>query len=345
MVSPAVLALLLLFVDEVDAKGRFFGPASTSRQYFVTLNSARFLYYSDGYVGAQAAPVANYVTARAEIHINASTPLPVYTPAYVPSQVEEEIRRSIWAALPARRECTVTLRDIVIPAVVRTQVVLKILAPPACGPPVDDVDNAITEVFGPVDREVTTGSLRLSENNAGMQQELCVAGFVNCERSPHFCAYGTCGKGACRYGNGDYICACETQRDPDTNIVTVASGVRCNKMDTSCQCTTGGTCSVSGCTCLQPYINVSGTGCEFRNPCTELRPCASGECVTTVHGRFACLCSPGWAGIRCDLLSPGAVVAGLLMLSCVIGVTMRAVSKCRQPANAQPYSVVFSNEQ
>ena len=304
---------VLLLSGIADAKGSRFGNGGQrAREYIVTLNSVRLLYYSDSYIGAAGGPVANYITARAELSLNSSVVLPLYAPAYVSSPtIEDELRRSIWAQLPARRECTVGVNNIVVSGLSRTQIVFRVLAPAMCAPPEDDVDNAIASLFGG-EREIVSGVLRLSTDEHSTQRELCASGFLECEANR--CARGMCGEGHCHDVRGDYLCECHIGRDWRNDDVYSFSGVRCGGPRRTCAaCGTGATCSISGCTCLHPYINRSG-GCHHRRPCAELAPCMFGSCADLGRS-FQCACPVGFSGALCGTMSPSLAILGPAVLA------------------------------
>jgi len=324
----ALFPILVANAAVVAAKGFFLrGPTASRRHFFLTLNSHRFLYYSDSYIGATGAVVANYVTARAELSLNSSTVLPTYLPAYVGSPAEDEVRRRIWEHLPNRRECTVPLRNVVVSGLSRTQVVFRVLAPAQCAAPEDDVDAAITAALGTaVDRELVSSTLLVHEQPGASNRELCAAGFAECGAGPH-CAWRSCGSGHCSAARGDYLCSCHESRSPIDNVVTARSGVRCAGPARTCTCVAGGTCSVGGCTCMSAFINRSGAACARRHACAELAPCAWGTCAAAgVH--FRCTCLAGFQGARCDTLSAAMACAGLATLALAVGVTVHAARRC-----------------
>jgi hypothetical protein len=285
----------------------------------LSMNSVTFVYSRNPPYGQ--IPVANYVTARAEVRLAADATLPIYSP-YFPSDTEENIRTQISAALPNRRECSVPLHNIVVSGLTRSQLVIRVLAPELCAAPVADVDGAIEHVFGDVPREVVAGatSLRLTD--------LCHAGFPDGCPSGGRCAPGVCNSGHCLEARGDYVCECWTGRDPANDSVTSFAGVRCELGRRTCAgCGMHAHCSPGGCTCNSAAVADNSTSrCHLRDPCAELHPCAFGsDCLPHQHG-VVCICAPGFEGALCQRASAWAAVLGLVLVA--LPVCLAAAACC-----------------
>jgi hypothetical protein len=298
--------LVLALAPGSAAKG--VNPFSGGRHdYTLTLNSVTFVYSRNPPYGQ--APLANYVTARAEVRLPDAAVMPIYLP-YAPSRAEEELRIKLAMALPSRHQCTVPPRNIVISAMSRQQLVFRVVAPELCPAPQGDVEAAILALFGDVPREAVSGVTSL------IPSELCRAGLSDACPIGNRCGPGVCNRGRCTQGRGDYMCECDSWRDPTTDDVTSVTGVRCELGRRNCTaCGQHAHCSPGGCSCNGVSIRDNKTGdCRLRDTCSELQPCRFGSSCQGFHRGVVCTCLFGFEGGLCGTLNGWVALVGLLLL-------------------------------
>ena len=147
----------------------------------------------------------------------------------------------------------------------------------------------------------------------------CSAGFTgsDCETNINDCFSNACVNGVCRDGANGYECECESQQVSGYHCeVWCPSGLsgdfcqipttQCSDNTTTTLCQNGGTC-VEGTgsedySCICPPTH-TGPVCEQENTCNSIECFNGGSCGTLDDGGFGCVCTDGYDGDNCQLLT------------------------------------------
>ena len=143
----------------------------------------------------------------------------------------------------------------------------------------------------------------------------CSPGFtgINCETNINDCTPNPCVYGACQDGINGYECECSTSQITGYNCdVTCPNGLAgdfCDVVTMQCQvdevqCQNGGSCleGLGSYSCICPPTH-TGPMCEHDITCDAVQCFNGGTCSAKEDGSYGCICSGGFDGANCQLLT------------------------------------------